>query len=59
MTGAEVAEARGAVADDDVGDLADGPGDRDDAFLLAASLAIGLFGDNSISPTMSIALMES
>src|SRR5258708_10025800 len=37
VAGAEVGEAGGAVADEDAGDLADGPGDRDDAFLLAAA----------------------
>src|SRR5258708_36705727 len=37
VAGAEGGEAGGAVADEDAGDLADGPGDRDDAFLLAAA----------------------
>src|SRR5260370_14381574 len=37
VAGAEVGEAGGAVADEDAGDLADGPGDRNDAFLLAAA----------------------
>src|SRR6266571_783123 len=37
VVGAELAEAGGRVADDDPGDLADGAGDRDDGFLLAAA----------------------
>src|SRR5260370_24350505 len=37
VAGAEVGEAGGAGADEDAGDLADGPGARDDAFLLAAA----------------------
>src|SRR5260221_10735254 len=37
VVGEEVGEAGGAVADEDAGDLGDGPGDRDDAFLLAAA----------------------
>jgi hypothetical protein len=34
---AEVGEAGGAVADEEPGDLADDPGERDDGFLLAAA----------------------
>jgi len=34
---AQVGEAGGAVADEEPGDLADDPGDRDDGFLLAAA----------------------